>query len=143
MLSIRVFLVGDESVCGLGPLIQDRDIDGQVAVQGGFTTKEGAKPLDKIWTVSQTMQFWLPNYGTGDLRKGSLQSFKVNIDHPLEQAIAENGSVKEGILKVPLQLDQNRDDLTKELNKYLEYRRTNCEEATVIDEKLSFKDIRK
>ena len=127
----------------MGPLIQDSDIDGQVAIRGAFTTKEDAKAIGQDLNSVKDNTVVIASYGTGDLEKGSLQSSKVNIDCLLEQVIAENGRVKLGILKVPPQLNQKRNDLARELNKYLEYRCKDCQDITVIDAKLSFKDIRK
>jgi hypothetical protein len=138
---IDILLVGDASVRGLGPLIQDSDIDGHVVVRAGHTLKEGARDIRTDTKMVTEDTVIITGYGVRELETGSIEQAKNRMDRMINLIEAEGSRAKVGILKIPPQIDSRRNLQAKELNSHLLQKCKNAHLATVIDSKLSFNDI--
>lgn len=115
-----VYVIGDSFVRGLGPLIQDGECDGQVAVRGGFTIADASSQIGlDIDQVNQGTTIVM-GYGLNDLQLNQEEVSKAAKDL-IETAAWNNFTerVNIGILEVPPQRDFRRNQCANAMNSAL------------------------
>ena len=140
---LDVLVVGDASVRGLGPLIQDNDINGQAVVRAGHTLKEGASDMTMDMKAAADNTVIITGYGVQDLDMGNIEQTKGRIDSMIKTVEAGGKRVRVGLLKIPPQIDSRRNAQAKECNNYLIHQCKSSHWTKVIDSKLCFDDISK
>ena len=103
-----VYVVGDATVRGLGPMIQDQQCEGQVAVRAGSTMEEAARQIGKDINHIQQGAIVI-SCGSNNLHQKPEDARRAAED--LIEIITwenVNRKVTVGILEVPIQKDHKR-----------------------------------
>jgi hypothetical protein len=137
---VGAFVIGDASVRGLGPMIQTRDIDGQVVVRDGRTFREVGQDVEM--DVSRVIDGTtiVLGFGLKDLDNTQLEEAKHDVDRLVSKLESKTERVHVGLLTIPPQTNTWRDGKAKEINSYMVWR---CMDShvKVIDSDLTLQDI--
>ena len=136
-------IIGDAVVRGLGPKVQDYDINGQVTVRSGQTYKEASDHIASDISAAPDGSTLILGFGTTDLNRPKIRESKDYIERLINNINNTDSRVRVGLLKIPPQLNSRRNAHAKDLNKLLVQKCRFSHQVELIDAKLSFDDMGK
>ena len=137
----NLILVGDESIRGMGQYLQGNGLTSEVVVRGGHSHAEANRDLLSDLQRLKANDVLVTSYGIRDMDSRNIHSTKNSMLRLINAA--ERQQNKMGMLRIPPQSDNRRNEMAKDLNRFLECQCKNSQTVFFIDPKLSYDDTSK